>query len=103
MRCPSTLLELMKANGVEKTVIVHVIHYRWDCRYAGDTVKAHRDKFMGVCRVDPQADSAADDLNRWVRDYGFHGVRLSPAAGPAGRLDQRPARAWIASSAGPPS
>jgi len=37
---PSTLLDLMKANDVEKTVIVHVIHYQWDCRYAGDTIKA---------------------------------------------------------------
>jgi predicted TIM-barrel fold metal-dependent hydrolase len=81
---PSTLLQLMKTNGVEKTVIVHVIHYQWDCRYAGDTIKGQRDKFMGVCRVDPTADSAVDDLNHWVKDYGFHGVRLSPAAGAAG-------------------
>src|SRR5712692_7279522 len=81
---PATLLQLMKANGVEKTVIVHVIHYQWDCRYAGDAIKAQRDKFMGVCRVDPNADSAVDNLNRWVKDYGFHGVRLSPAAGESG-------------------
>jgi predicted TIM-barrel fold metal-dependent hydrolase len=81
---PTTLLQLMKDNGVEKTVIVHVIHYQWDCRYAGDAIKAQRDKFMGVCRVNPTADAAADDLSRWVRDYGFHGVRLSPAAGDAG-------------------
>jgi predicted TIM-barrel fold metal-dependent hydrolase len=81
---PETLLGLMKASGVEKTVLVHVIHYRWDCRYTGDVLKANRDRFMGVCRVDPQADSAADDLSRWVRDYGFHGVRLSPASGAAG-------------------
>jgi predicted TIM-barrel fold metal-dependent hydrolase len=81
---PETLLGLMKANGVEKTVIVHPIHYRWDCRYAGDALKAHPDRFMGVCRVDPTADSAADDLSHWVRDYGFYGVRLSPAADAAG-------------------
>jgi predicted TIM-barrel fold metal-dependent hydrolase len=81
---PETLLELMKANGVEKTVLVHVIHYRWDCRYAGDVLKAHRDRFMGVCRVDPTADSAADDLSRWVRDYGFQGLRLSPATDATG-------------------
>jgi predicted TIM-barrel fold metal-dependent hydrolase len=81
---PATLLRLMQEHGVERTVIVHVIHYRWDCRYAGDTIKAHPDRFMGVCRVDPQADSAPDDLDRWVRDYGFHGVRLSPAADAAG-------------------
>src|SRR2546426_7953960 len=54
---PETLLGLMKANGVEKTVLVHVIYYRWDCRYTGDVLKANRDRFMGVCRVDPQADS----------------------------------------------
>jgi len=81
---PETLLELMKTNGVENTVLVHVIHCRWDCRYAGDVLKAHRNRFMGVCRVDPTADSAADDLSRWVRDYRFHGLRLSPATGAAG-------------------
>ena len=81
---PSTLLRLMRSNGVEKTVVVHVIHYRWDCRYAGDTIKANPQKFHGVCRVNPTAASAAEDLTNWVRDYGFHGVRLSPSAGPSG-------------------
>src|SRR5947209_14207515 len=61
---PETLLQLMKTNGVEKTVLVHVIYYRWDCRYAGDVLKAYPGPFMGVCRVDPQADSAAEDLDR---------------------------------------
>src|SRR5262249_40149447 len=88
---PVTLLRLMKANGVDKTVIVHVIYYRWDCRYAGDVIKANRDQFMGVCRVDPEADGAADDLKRWVDDYGFHGVRLSPASDKAGDwINDRP-------------
>jgi len=79
---PETLLGLMQANGVEKTVIVHVIYYRWDCRYAADCVNAHPDKFMGVCRVDPQSAGAAAELERWTR-AGYHGVRLSPFAGPA--------------------
>lgn len=78
---PEQLLALMKAHGVEKTVIVHVIYYRWDCRYAGDAIKANPEKFMGVCRVDPEAKSAPDDLTRWVREYGYHGVRLSPYEG----------------------
>jgi predicted TIM-barrel fold metal-dependent hydrolase len=47
-------------------------------------LKAHHDKFMAVCRVDPTADTAANDLSRWVRDQGFHGVRLSPDMGAAG-------------------
>jgi predicted TIM-barrel fold metal-dependent hydrolase len=80
---PETLLGLMAEHGVEKTVIVHVIYYRWDCRYAADAVKAHRDKFMGVCRIDPQSREPASDLDHWVAE-GFHGVRLSPGVGPSG-------------------
>ena len=33
------LLELMAANGVEKTVLVQVIHYRWDNTYAADATE----------------------------------------------------------------
>jgi predicted TIM-barrel fold metal-dependent hydrolase len=80
---PDTLLALMQKHGVEKTVIVHVIHYRWDCRYAADVVRAHPDKFMGVCRIDPASAKATSDLDHWVA-AGYHGVRLSPALGPGG-------------------
>lgn len=81
---PGPLLKLMDENGVAQTVIVHVIYYRWDCRYAGDVVKAHPNHFMGVCRVNPTAATAPDDLSGWVRDYDYHGVRLSPENGPGG-------------------
>lgn len=81
---PETLLGLMQAHGVERTVIVHYIGYRWDCRYAGDVIRAHPREFMGVCRINPEAEGAADDLSRWVKEYGFQGVRLSPAAGSSG-------------------
>jgi predicted TIM-barrel fold metal-dependent hydrolase len=81
---PETLLELMAANGVDRTVLVQVIYYRWDNRYARDCMRRWPDKFMGVCRVDPQSPRAPDDLSRLVQDDGFHGVRLSPAAGADG-------------------
>jgi predicted TIM-barrel fold metal-dependent hydrolase len=80
---PENLLQLMQEHGVEKTVIVHVIHYRWDCRYAADAVRAQRDKFMGVCRIDPESRQPASDLDHWVAQ-GFHGVRLSPGADKSG-------------------
>lgn len=80
---PETLLQLMHEHGVDKTVIVHVIYYRWDCRYAADAVRAHPDKFMSVCRVDPQSPQAASELDHWVAQ-GFHGVRLSPGSGQSG-------------------
>jgi L-fuconolactonase len=81
---PNRLLRLMNAHGVDKTILVHYIGYRWDCRYTGDVLKAHPDRFQGVCRVDPTADRATEDLSHWVRDYGFHGVRLSPGTDASG-------------------
>jgi predicted TIM-barrel fold metal-dependent hydrolase len=88
---PETLLRLMEAGGVEKAVLVHPIHYRWDCRYVSDVLKDNPGRFMGVCRVNPEADTAPDDLTRWVRDHGFRGVRLSPAASAAGDwINDRP-------------
>src|SRR5215831_636980 len=38
---PETLLGLMKANGVEKTVIIQVIHYRYDNAYLASVLKQY--------------------------------------------------------------
>ncbi len=81
---PEMLLGLMAEHGVSKTVIVHPMHFRWDCRYVGDTLKKYPDKFEGVCRVNPEAPDAADELSKWTEEWGFRGVRLSPAANESG-------------------
>jgi predicted TIM-barrel fold metal-dependent hydrolase len=81
---PEMLLELMAAHGVEKTVLVQVIHYRWDNSYAAHALKQYPDKFMAVCRVNPEDPAAPDHLSRWTEEHGFHGVRLSPAADASG-------------------
>jgi L-fuconolactonase len=78
------LLDLMAQNGVERTVLVQVIHYRWDNRYAAQALRKYPDKFMGVCRVNPQDPAAPDHLSYWTEEHGFHGVRLSPAADASG-------------------
>jgi predicted TIM-barrel fold metal-dependent hydrolase len=77
---PEMLLDLMRQNGVEKTVIIQVIHYRWDNRYAADTLKKYPQYFQGVCRVNPESPAAPDDLSRLVGEQGFRGVRISPGA-----------------------
>jgi predicted TIM-barrel fold metal-dependent hydrolase len=76
---PETLLQLMEQNGVAHTVIVHPINYLWDCRYVADVIKKYPDKFQGVCRVNPEAPDAADELTRWTQEHGYRGVRLSPS------------------------
>ena len=77
---PEMLLELMRANGVGKTVIIQVIHYRWDNRYAADVLKQYPQYFQGVARVNPESPAAPDDLSRLVQEQGFRGVRISPGA-----------------------
>lgn len=80
---PETLLDLMKANGVEKTVIIQVIHYRYDNRYLAAVLKRYPGTFQGVCRVDPLDAAAPDHLSR-LTEQGFRGVRLSPSGDASG-------------------
>jgi predicted TIM-barrel fold metal-dependent hydrolase len=91
---PEMLLKLMEANGVAHTVIVQFIGYRWDNSYARDAIRRYPGKFQGVCRVNPESPLAPDDLERLVREEGWRGVRISPAAGPSGD--------WIAGPLMPP-
>jgi predicted TIM-barrel fold metal-dependent hydrolase len=77
------LLALMKANGVSKTVIIQVIHYKYDNRYAADVLKQYPETFRGVCRVDPLDPAAPDHLSYWT-EQGFHGVRISPSGEASG-------------------
>jgi L-fuconolactonase len=74
------LLALMHANSVARTVLIQVIHYKWDNRYLARVLKRYPRTFQGVCRVNPQDSAAPDQLSRLTEVDGFHGVRLSPSA-----------------------
>jgi L-fuconolactonase len=78
------LLDLMHANQVSHTVIIQVIHYKWDNSYLASVLKRYPGKFKGVCRVNPEDPAAPDQLSRLTEEQGFSGVRLSPAATAAG-------------------
>ncbi len=80
---PETLLELMKKNGVERTVIIQVIHYRYDNSYLASVLKQYPQYFQGVARVDPLSPASPDHLSQLVQQ-GFKGVRLSPGADASG-------------------
>src|SRR5579872_522070 len=80
---PDMLLELMKANGVVKTVIIQVIHYKYDNSYLADVLKRYPKTFHGVARVDPLDAGAPDHLSK-LTAQGFRGVRISPAANASG-------------------
>jgi L-fuconolactonase len=74
------LLDLMHASQVLRTVLIQVIHYRWDNRYLANVLKHSPHIFHGVCRVNPEDPAAPDHLTRLTHEQGFHGVRLSPSA-----------------------
>ena len=78
------LLDLMRANQVARTVLIQVIHYRWDNRFLASVLRRYPGLFQGVCRVNPEDPNAPDELRRLTEEQGFRGVRLSPAAGPEG-------------------
>lgn len=82
-RTPAMALELMKANGVQRTVIAQYIGYLWDNRYCLDSIRQYAPYFRGVCRVDPTNPAAPDQLSQLTKQ-GFHGVRISPAANASG-------------------
>ncbi|MEZ5356170.1 MAG: amidohydrolase family protein [Bryobacteraceae bacterium] len=83
-RSAEMLLDLMKANGVARTVIIQVIHYRWDNAYLADVLKRYPKMFHGVARVNPEDPAAPDHLAKLVQEQRFRGVRLSPNASAAG-------------------
>ena len=80
---PEMLLDLMKANGVSKTVIIQVIHYRYDNSYLASVLKRYPQYFQGVARVDPLDPAAPDHLSR-LTEQGFKGVRISPGGNASG-------------------
>src|SRR5687767_11918120 len=69
------LLDLMKMHNVEKTVIIQVIHYRWDNSYLASVLKRYRNTFHGVARVNPEDPANPDHLSKLVEEQGFRGVR----------------------------
>jgi len=81
---PEMLLQAMRAHGVEGTVLVQVIYYRWDNSYTAQALERYPHDFVGVCRVNPLDPAAPDHLSYWTEQRGFHGVRLSPATDASG-------------------
>jgi L-fuconolactonase len=81
---PEMLLDLIRTNHVSRTVLIQVIHYKWDNSYLASVLARYPRYFKGVCRVDPEDPAAPDHLTQLTEEAGFHGVRLSPSATPEG-------------------
>jgi len=74
---PEELLAMMDKNGVDKTVIVQPICYKWDNSFVLDTIKKWPDRFAAVARVDPEDLNGVQRIEE-LTGQGFVGVRFGP-------------------------
>ena len=68
--------DVMESAGVLRAVIVQHLG-EFDNSYIGGIVKAHPEKFAGVCLVDHSAPNAADALEHCADSGHFKGVRFA--------------------------
>jgi predicted TIM-barrel fold metal-dependent hydrolase len=68
---------------VERTVLIQVIHYKYDNSFVASVLKQYPGTFQAVCRVDPESPAAPDHLSK-LTEQGFRGVRISPAGNASG-------------------
>jgi L-fuconolactonase len=80
---PETLRSLMKANGVERTVLIQYIAYRWDNAFVLSVLKKYPGTFQAVARVNPEDPAAPEHLSA-LAEQGFRGVRISPSGNASG-------------------
>jgi predicted TIM-barrel fold metal-dependent hydrolase len=70
-------LATMDAVGIDRAVLVQPYYtYGFDNSYQADAARAHKDRFVCVCVIDPFAKDAADTLAALVEKRGVGGVRL---------------------------
>ncbi|MBJ8337289.1 amidohydrolase family protein [Antrihabitans sp. YC3-6] len=73
---------VMATSGVEKFLIIGLQVARIGMfvpnEFVGEYLADNRDRAIAVGSVDPTQPDAADQLRLAVREYGLHGVKLSP-------------------------
>jgi predicted TIM-barrel fold metal-dependent hydrolase len=70
------LLAETEQAGVDHVVMVQPSTYGWDNRYLADSIARYPQRLAGVCLVNPLDHEAPAQLEYWVKERGFHGVRL---------------------------
>jgi predicted TIM-barrel fold metal-dependent hydrolase len=72
----NALLRAMDAAGIEQAVVVQASTvYGHDNRYVTESVRAHRDRFVGVYSIDAMAADAVERIEYW-QSQGLAGFRL---------------------------
>lgn len=83
------LLNCMDDAGIDKTVIVQPINYKFDHTYVLNAIKKHPSRFVGVALADTAlAPSVACETLEQLVAQGFRGIRINPTFKPDGFADE---------------
>ncbi|QIG47406.1 amidohydrolase family protein [Nordella sp. HKS 07] len=72
-----TLIADMDRAGVAMAVLVQPSVYGRDHRYLAACLKAHPERFVGVCLVDPASSVPDADLRQLLAENSYRGLRLN--------------------------
>ena len=86
---PEQLFAHCKPSGVTRIVLIQMSFYGVDNSYMLDTIREHREAFVGVAVIDDEADRPDKDMRR-LKPLGVRGFRLV--------THERDAEAWFATS-----
>jgi predicted TIM-barrel fold metal-dependent hydrolase len=95
------LRELDRAEVDRAAVVQAATMYGFDNSYLADSLAGHADRLIGVCSVDLVAEDALDQIDRWIGERGFSGVRVraadgtTPVRSAASLDDPRLEPAWV--------
>jgi predicted TIM-barrel fold metal-dependent hydrolase len=74
------LVAAMDVAGMSTGVVVQASTvYGYDNSYTADALAEFPERLIGVCAIDPAAGDRREQIDHWVGDRGFSGLRLFPA------------------------
>ena len=73
-------LRAMDEKGIDIAVVSGQGNAPEDNEFIYGLVKAHPDRLVGLARVQATLTNAPERLERYVKDFGFRGLKLSPSS-----------------------
>lgn len=92
------LLARMDAHGVARAAVITPTAHGWDNQVTLGAVRTHRDRFVGIARIDTMTSSAVQDCAALL-GQGLQGIRID-LRGNAATLDAPSTTAVLAELAG---
>ena len=71
----------MDRNEVERAVLMQGSMYGFQNRYYGELLRRYPDRFCPACTVDPYMTDAAQTMEYFFEEKGFHAAKFEVSSG----------------------